>query len=78
MPPLRKSTRTVLLALLVSAAGTPSSACPGCGGGGNERNRGAFTASTLLLTGLPLAMIGGSALWLRRRLDDGEDETPAR
>ena len=46
-------------------------ACPVCGGGGDSpRSQLAFFNTTILLSLLPLGMIGGGVLWLRR---DGRD-----
>lgn len=41
-------------------------ACPVCGFG-QDKARGAFIATTALLTFLPLGMIGGIIVWLRQR-----------
>jgi len=43
-----------------------SEACAVCFSGRDE-NRLAFILTTILLTALPLIMIGGMLLWLRRR-----------
>lgn len=59
---------TALVALLVSVV---ASACPVCGVGTNEANRQAFIGSTIFLSLLPLAMMGGLIGWgiwhVRRR-----------
>ena len=46
-------------------------ACPVCFSG-NDANREAYTLTFLLLTVLPLAMIGGLVLWVRRRIREVE------
>ena len=43
-----------------------SAACAVCFSSGDE-NRLAFTVTTVFMTALPLSMIGGGVLWLRRR-----------
>jgi hypothetical protein len=53
-------------------------ACPVCFSGNGEENRAAFLFTTIFLTSLPLAMIGGVVWWLRRRLLETERERPAR
>ncbi|MEM7433954.1 MAG: hypothetical protein AAF436_02295 [Myxococcota bacterium] len=50
---------------LGSAAGL-ASACPTCASP-LEENRQAFVDTTILLTLVPLAMIGGFVWWLRRK-----------
>ena len=51
----------VCLSLLVPAA---AHACAVCGAMA-DRNRGAFFGTTMLLSLLPLGMIGGGVWWLR-------------
>jgi hypothetical protein len=53
----------VTIALLAPAL---AFACPVCTQQANDRNANAFSATTALLTFLPLTMIGGSIWWLRR------------
>lgn len=55
----------VLLGLWPAAA----HACAVCGGG-VDRTRGAFFGTTILLSLLPLGMIGGGLWWLRRNASD--------
>jgi hypothetical protein len=43
-------------------------ACPVCFAGNGEESRTAFLTTTIFMTSLPLAMIGGVIWWLRRRL----------
>ena len=60
-----------LLALLPALA----LACPVCGGGGDSpRSQAAFFNTTILLSLLPLGMIGGGVWWLRGQAQDGEFE----
>jgi high-affinity Fe2+/Pb2+ permease len=57
----------VLLALVLGAVWPAvGAACPVCVGG-PERNRAAFFGTTVLLSLLPLGMIGAGAWWLARR-----------
>ena len=58
-----------LLAVLPEAA----SACPVCFDARDE-NRQAFLATTAFLTLLPLGMMAGAGLWLRKRSLDREQE----
>jgi hypothetical protein len=39
----------------------------------NDKNRAAFFATTIFLSLLPLGMIGGSYMWLRRRAQELRD-----
>ena len=55
-----------LLALLVLAPRIVL-ACPVCMGGRDDATRTAFLLTTLFLTVLPLALIGGVVWWLTRR-----------
>ena len=60
----------LLLALLPDAA----AACPVCFDPRDE-NRMAFLATTVFLSLLPLGMVAGAGVWMRRRvreLDEGE------
>jgi hypothetical protein len=61
--------RPRLLAALLAAAlvGLPAlaAACPACGVG-NGRNTMAFFITTIFLSLLPLAFIGGLMLWIAR------------
>jgi|KBSSwiStaDraftv2_1062776.scaffolds.fasta_scaffold458587_3 high-affinity Fe2+/Pb2+ permease len=47
-------------------------ACPVCGGGGGEspRTQAAFFNTTVLLSLLPLGLIGGGVWWLKRDARD--------
>lgn len=46
-------------------------ACPVCFDARDE-NRQAFLATTVLLSLLPLGMVGGVGFWMRRRVDQME------
>lgn len=66
------------LALLVVAAALlafpeAAAACPVCFDARDE-NRQAFLATTAFLTLLPLGMLGGVGLWLRRRIRQVEED----
>lgn len=52
-------------------------ACPSCASP-LEENRQAFVDTTIFLTVVPLAMIGGLIWWIRRRVREmeGEPEIP--
>jgi hypothetical protein len=58
---------------LIAAAGlvlaTPIAAlaCPVCGFAGTANNNGAYEATTVLLSAVPLSMIAGITFWLVRR-----------
>lgn len=47
-------------------SGAAALACAVCGFG-EDQSRGAYLATTLVLSLLPLALIGGALLYLRRR-----------
>ena len=61
-----------VLVLLIVGAPTLGHACAVCFEA-NDKNRAAFFATTIFLSLLPLGMIGGSYLWLRRRARDLRD-----
>jgi hypothetical protein len=60
---------SVLVLLLIVGAPTLGHACAVCFEA-NDKNRAAFFATTIFLSLLPLGMIGGSYLWLRRRAQE--------
>jgi hypothetical protein len=65
-----KATRRFGLALLVAVlAALPraAGACAVCMSGREDDNQRAFLAGTILLSTLPVALIGGIAWWVRRR-----------
>lgn len=55
-----------LLALAVGSMASFAHACPSCSSP-LEENRQAFVDTTILLTLVPLGMIGGFIWWLRRK-----------
>ena len=60
-----------ILAALLGSLPTIAAACAVCGGNGNDRNRVAFLLTTLVLSLLPLALVGGVVVWLWRRSRSG-------
>lgn len=62
-------------AALAALLATPAAACPGCITYG-DANRQAFLETTILLSLLPLGMIGGGLWWLRRRARSLEAPPP--
>jgi hypothetical protein len=52
-------------------------ACSVCSAGRDDETRAAFIGTTVLLSVLPLALIGGMAWWVRRRSRALADRTPA-
>lgn len=70
--------RVVAVLMLVLAAPAVALACPVCGTAGANDNGWAYFAMTIVLSGLPLGMIGGVVFWVHRRASaDPGDETPA-
>lgn len=55
------------LALAIVLAARASSACAVCTGGANDQTQAGFLLGTLLLSTLPLVLIGALALWIRHR-----------
>jgi hypothetical protein len=47
----------------------PALACAVCGAGGTGDNAWAYTVMSVVLSLLPLAMIGGTVYWVARRQD---------
>ena len=64
--PVRVLAAAALGALVVCSPGL-ARACAVCGGGANDQTQVGFLAGSLLLSILPLALIGGLALWIRGR-----------
>lgn len=60
----------VATAALLALAPAEAWACPVCFDRDDEA-RVAFLATTALLTLLPLGMVGGAVMWVRRRTRDG-------
>jgi hypothetical protein len=58
---------TRVLALLLGSLPGVALACPVCFAAKDEANRVAFLITTVLLTALPVIMIGGVIVWLARR-----------
>ncbi len=71
--------RALLVVLLSILPPGAAWACPMCISA-NDQNRVAFLSTTILLSLLPLGMVGGGLLWLRRRarlLSDRESNEPS-
>ena len=66
-----------LVVCLAVAAPEIARACSVCGAGRDDETRNAFLLTTLLLSVLPLAMLGGLLAWvrwrLRQRTEDGRE-----
>lgn len=58
---------TALLAAFLCALPRAAAACAVCLSGREDDNQRAFLAGTILLSTLPLMLIGGIAWWVRRR-----------
>ena len=58
---------TAALALLLAAPAS-ALACPVCGLAGSEESGAAYLGMTVMLSALPLGMIAGVAIWVRRRI----------
>jgi hypothetical protein len=67
---------TVLAVALVLWAPDTAEACAVCGAGRDDETRTAFIGTTALLSVLPLALVGGFAWWLRRRLRALDEPAP--
>jgi hypothetical protein len=63
-----KRARAGCLAFVLGAAPRAAEACAVCMSGRDDETRNAFLLTTLLLTVLPLAMLGGGLFWIVRRL----------
>lgn len=64
-------------AALLALAPRAAEACAVCFSGRTDETRIAFIASTAAMTLLPLGLVGGGVLWLRRRLRADELEQEA-
>ena len=62
--PFRLILTALLFLLLVPA---PAFACPVCGLAGSGETNGAYFVMTIIMSGLPLVMIGGVVFWIYRR-----------
>jgi hypothetical protein len=68
-----------MAAALVLFTPALASACPVCGLTGNDANGTEYFAMTIMLSALPLAMIGGVVVWVRRRvIGADESDSPDR
>lgn len=63
-----KNAASTVVAALVVASPRLAFACSVCSAGRDDETRAAFIGTTALLSLLPLALIGGAVLWLRRRV----------
>ena len=52
-------------------------ACAGCIARGDDESRAAFVGTTVLLTFLPLIVVGGAVWWLLRRARELDPIQPA-
>jgi len=69
--------RLALALLAVAASPTLALACAVCGAGQEQdRSQGAFLGTTILLSLLPLAMVGSFAGWLRHQTRERRRATP--
>jgi len=57
------------IAFLTASAPFAAQACAVCFSAKSEANRIAFLGTTVLLTGLPVAMIGGLLYWIMSRVE---------
>lgn len=73
-----KQTLTLVLALaLVVLFPEAVHACPVCFDA-NDENRQAFLATTAFMSLLPLGMVAGAGLWIRKRAKDVDGEKAAQ
>jgi hypothetical protein len=63
----------LVVALLLTAPRV-AEACYVCSSGRDDETRAAFLITTVFLSVLPLAMVGGGVWWLRRRFRQLERE----
>jgi len=63
-----KRTAPILILLACLLWPVAAQACSACGAGREDRNQKAFLSTTLLLSFLPLGMIGGGLWWLNGRV----------
>jgi hypothetical protein len=73
-----RSAASALGAAILVATPRPAAACAVCLGGTGGGTQSAFAIGTLLLSVIPLAVIGGAILYLRRRAKAIEREASAR
>lgn len=72
---MRRAWLVVAALLLVALLPDVALACPVCFDARDE-NRQAFLATTAFLTLLPLGMVAGAGLWLRKRSRELDAERP--
>lgn len=70
---MRRVSILVLAVLAVAAMPEVAHACAVCFDATDE-NRRAFLATTAFLTLLPLGMVTGAGLWLRRRVRERDEQ----
>lgn len=70
--------RAALVLAFVLLAPRVSLACAVCMSGREEASQWAFIGTTIVLSLLPLTLIGGMILWIRRRLRQMEAEEAER
>jgi hypothetical protein len=69
--------RVLIATLFVLASPAMVLACPVCGTAGPNDNGWAYFAMTIVLSGLPLGMIGGVVYWVHRRSSDADSVGPS-
>jgi hypothetical protein len=77
MPSRIRTALAPVVGFLALAAPEAARACSVCGAGRDDETRVAFLVTTLFLSVLPLAMVGGLLAWVRwrlRRRSEGERE----
>lgn len=75
---IRTAAVTLLVLAFVALLPEAAHACPVCFDASDE-NRQAFVVTTAFLSLLPLGMVAGAGLWIRKRsreLDDQHPEDP--
>jgi len=68
-----QAVRSLLAFALVALVPDVALACPVCGPAGTEDTALAYLGMTLVLSGLPLAMIGGVGYWIYRQHAAADD-----
>ncbi|MDP1824145.1 MAG: hypothetical protein Q8L48_12910 [Archangium sp.] len=59
MAPVRPERSRGVLALLLTLVSSPAFACAVCGAGENDPSRGSYVVMSVIISLLPLAMLGG-------------------
>lgn len=72
------ATVAAVTSLLLIASPTTVLACAVCGTTGPGNNSWAYFAMTMVLSGLPLGMIGGVVYWVYRRAAVQDGDTAGR